>query len=342
MRTAVVDLRSTRPLWSAPPAVVRAVRTAFGRGWRVRVVRARVSSDGDGAGGSGEAVRAVTGAEVYIGWGIPARVAAAGCGTLRWAHTAAAGVGSSITPEFRASGARLTNSRGIHAPPIADWVVAAIGYCLRGFHAAVAAQQARRWAKDAFTDAPDRSREFAGARLGLVGFGGIGRAVAERCARLGMRISAVRRRPGARRPRHVEWVGGPGQLRALARRSDVLVIAAPHTRESRGLVDASVLGALPRGAFLLNVARGELLDEQALLRSLDGGRIAGAVLDVFDREPLPPGHRFWRHPRVLVTPHVSGVTDRFWDRETALLTDNVRRYRTGRRLRNLVNLDREY
>jgi len=341
MKRVVVDLASPRPIWSAPPAVVRAVRRAFGRGWTVVPVRARASSDGDGGAGTAAAMAAAAGAEVYIGWGVPSGVAAAAHGTMRWAHTAAAGVGASITPVFRATGARLTNSRGVHAEPIADWVIAATGFCLRGFHAAVAAQRQRRWAKVAFTDGTVTVREFAGTRVGLVGLGGIGRAVARRCAALGMEVSAVRRTPGRALPRGVRWVGGPGQLVTLARRSDVLVLAAPHTARTRGLVGRRVLAALPRGAYVINVARGELLDEAALVTALDR-RLGGAVLDVFDREPLPRAHALWAHPRVLVSPHVSGVSARFWERETALLVDNIRRYRAGRRLRNLVDLDREY
>jgi phosphoglycerate dehydrogenase-like enzyme len=341
MRHAVVDLASTRPVWSAPPAVVRAVRQAFGRGWRVVPVQALASSDGDGGAGSEAAIAAAAGAEVYIGWGTPRGVVVAASGTLRWAHTAAAGVGASITPEFRATGARLTNSRGVHAEPIADWVITAIGFCLRGFHAAVAAQAERRWVKGAFTDGTVRVRELAGTRVGLVGMGGIGTTVARRCRALGMRVSAVRRTPGRSLPRGVEWVGGTGQIRTLARRSDVLVVAAPHTSRTRRLVDEAVLAALPRGAYVVNVARGELIDEAALAAALDG-HLGGAVLDVFEREPLPETSPLWRHPRVLVFPHVSAVTDRFWERETALLVDNIRRYREGRRLRNLVDLDREY
>jgi phosphoglycerate dehydrogenase-like enzyme len=336
-----VDLASTRPVWSAPPPVVREIRRAFGRGWDVVPVEALASSDGDGGAGSEAAIAAAAGAEVYIGWGTPRGVVAAARHTLRWAHTAAAGVGSSLTPEFRATGALLTNSRVVHAEPIADWVVTAIGFCLRGFHAAVAAQAERRWAKDTFTDGTVRVREVAGTRVGLVGLGGIGQAVARRCRALGMRVSAVRRTPGRSLPRGVEWVGGPGQVRALARRSDVLVVAAPHTARTRRLVDAAVLAALPRGAYVVNVARGELIDEAALAAALDG-HLGGAVLDVFDREPLPATSPFWRHPRVLVFPHVSAVSDRFWERETGLIVENVRRYLGGRRLRNLVNLDREY
>lgn len=337
-----MDLTSTRPVWSAPPFVLRAVRGAFGREWRVTAVRAPASSDGDGGVGSASARAAARGAEVYIGWGVPRGVSAAAVGTLRWAHTAAAGVGASITPEFRETGARLTNSRGVHAEPIADWVIAAIGFCLRGFHDAVAGQREQRWTKDAFTDGRVTVREFAGTRVGLIGLGGIGRAVARRCAALDMPVSAVRRTPAGRVPRGVGWVGGPGRLRGLARRSEVLIVAAPHTARTRGMVDAAILNALPRGAWVLNVARGELIDQAALLGALDSGQVAGAVLDVFEREPLPPRHPLWRHPRVLVSPHVSGVSDRFWTRETELLVENIGRYRAGRRLKNLVDPDREY
>jgi phosphoglycerate dehydrogenase-like enzyme len=338
----VVDLASTRPLWSAPAAVATGLRRALGRAWTVTRVSALASSDGDGAAGSAEAVAAAAGAEVYVGWGVPRGVADAARDTLRWAHTAAAGAAASVTEELRASGATLTNSRGVHAEPIADWVVAAIGFCLRGFHAAVAAQREGRWAKDAFTDGSVRVRELAGARVGLVGLGGIGGAVARRCVALGIDVAAVRRHPGRRRPAGVRWVGGPGRLAALARRSDVLVVAAPSTEATWGIVGRDVLRALPEGAFVINVARGSLLDESALLEALDTGRVGGAALDVFAREPVPPDHPFWRHPNVLMFPHVSAVSDRFWERETALLVENARRYRAGRSLRNTVNLDLGY
>jgi phosphoglycerate dehydrogenase-like enzyme len=108
------------------------------------------------------------------------------------------------------------------------------------------------------------------------------------------------------------------------------------------VVDAGILAALPRGAYLINVARGGLLDEGALRCALDEGRVAGCALDVFAHEPLAPDHPFWGHPRVLVFPHVSAVSDRFWGRETGLLVDNIARYRGGRRLRNLVNLEQGY
>ncbi len=342
MKRVVIDLTSPRPLWTVTPEAVAQIRRAFGRGFDVVEVKAIASSDGDGGAGSAAAAAAAKGAEVYLGYGVPRGVAQAALGTLKWAHSGAAGVRATITPEFLATGAKLTNSRAVHAEPMADWVVAAMGFCLRGFHFAVAAQREARWTKDEFTDGRVPVKEFGGTRVGIVGLGGIGAAVARRCVALGMEVRAVRRRPRSPRPRGVKWVGGPGQLVELARHSDVLVIAAPDTGATRGVVNDAVLRALPRGGYVLNVARGSLLDEKALLMHLESGQIAGCALDVFGAEPLPPDHAFWRHPRVLVSPHVSAVSDRFWERETALVAENVRRYRRGAKLKNLVDLQAGY
>ncbi len=324
------------------PADIRAISKAFGRGWKVVNITEVARSDGDGGGGSAEAVVAMKGAEVYMGFGLAPEIARAGLGTLRWAHSAAAGVGSALTPELAATRARFTNSRAVHAEPMADWVVTALGFCFRGFHAMVHGQHDHHWVKARFTDRTIVTKEFAGAHIGLVGLGGIGEAVAGRCAALGMEVRAVRRRAGQRLPPGVEWAGGPKDLRKLARWSDALVIAAPHTSQTRHLVDDAVLRALPRGAVVVNVSRGALLDEEALLRHLESGQVGACALDVFDQEPLDEEHPLWSHPRVLVSPHVSAVSERFWDRETDLIVDNVRRYLSGRRLRNLVDQEAGY
>lgn len=342
MRRAVIDLHSSRPAWRLPPWSVRTIRDALGADWTVRRVTALSSSDGDGATGSPEAERAARGAEIYFGWGIPRGVARAGRGTLRWVHSAAAGVGASLTPELRRTGACFTNSRGIQAEPMADWIITAVGFCVRGFHLAVAAQRARRWAKDAFTDGTSRLREFAGTRVGIVGLGGVGAAVARRCIALGMEVRAVRRRPKRRAPPGVRWVGGPEDVLGLARYSDVLVIAAPHTGETRRLVNRRALRALPRGAYVINAARGALVDEAALVEALETERVAGCVLDVFEREPLPRHSSLWSHPGVLVFPHSSAVSDRFWERETRLMVDNVGRYLRGRPLKHVVDFEAGY
>jgi phosphoglycerate dehydrogenase-like enzyme len=342
MRRAVIDLTSVRPIWSIPSKHVPVIRETFGSGWEVVVVSEPTASDGDGAGGTAAAVRAADGAEVYFGWGVSGEVIRAAGENLRWVHTAAAGVGGSLTPELRSSGAAITNSRIILGETIADWVVAAIGFCASGFHAIVAAQQEHRWAKADLTSLNTPVRELRDLRVGIVGAGGIGGAVASRCHALGMHVSTVRRDPARRRPKGVRWVGGPDDVVEMVHQSDVLVIAAPHTSETYQIVDEAVLAALPEGAYVINVARGALLDEDALLMHLNSGHLAGAVLDVFAKEPLAEDHPFWSHPRVFVTPHVSGVSHRFWEREMELIVDNIGRYLRGSRLRNLVNLTAGY
>lgn len=342
MKRAVLHLVSTRPVWRIPDRAVAQIRRAFGPGWDVVHVPTATVSDGDGGRVSHDVLATVEGAEVYFGWGVPPAVVEAARGTLRWAHTATAGVGGSVSPALRRSDVILTNSREVHAEPMAEWAVAAVTFCLKGFHAAVAAQRRARWAKDDFTDGTVSIRTFRDTRVGLVGLGGVGRSVARCCAGLGMVVRGIRRHPAKRRPAGVRWVGGPAHLGRLAAESDVLVLAAPATAETRRMIDADILGRLPDGASLVNLARGDLLDEDALTAQLETGRLAGAVLDVFGTEPLPPGHPWWDHPRVLITPHVSAVSTHFWERETALIVENVARYLRGRRLRHIVNLDAGY
>jgi phosphoglycerate dehydrogenase-like enzyme len=137
-------------------------------------------------------------------------------------------------------------------------------------------------------------------------------------------------------------VGGPADLERLAAESDVLVLAAPQTRETRGAIGHDVLRRLPAGAIVVNLSRGGLLDERALLALLDAGRLRGAALDVFAAEPLPPDHALWGHPRVLVSPHAAAVSDHFWERETGLIVDNIRRYLAGAPLANVVDPEAEY
>ncbi len=341
MRRLVIDLASPRAVWRIPRDRVVEITRALGQGWEVSEVKAPAMSDGDGAAGSPEAIAAARGAEVYLGYGVPSGVAAVGRDTLRWAHTATAGVGSSLA-HLAGSGVVLTNSAGIHADPMADWVIAAIAYFARGLDRMVSAQRQGRWAKEDFTDGAIPMREFRELRVGIVGLGGIGSAVARRALALGMAVAGVRRHPERAGPRGVEWVGALADLPRLAGGSDVLVIAAPHTAETAGAVNRSVLERLPLHALVVNVSRGSLLDEAALLELLELRRLRGAALDVFATEPLPPEHLFWRHARVLVSPHVSAVTRGFWERETALIVDNIGRYLAGAPLTNVVDLEAGY
>jgi len=340
-RRLVVDLQSPRAAWRVPPQSVTTIRDALGPGWEVVNVAAPAASDGDGGSGSEESVRAARGAEIYLGFGVPRGVLDAGRGTLRWVHSGTAGVGSSLA-HLRGTGVVLTNSAGIHAEPMADWVLSAITYFARGLDYQLAAQRRAHWAKAEFADLAVPLMELRDVRVGLLGLGGIGRAVAARCAALGMRVAAVRRRPELGGAPGVAWIGGLADLPRLATESDCLVVAAPETGATAGAVTRAVFERLPAGAVVVNVSRGGLVDEDALLDLLQRGRLRGVALDVFRAEPLPPGHPFWTHPRVLVSPHVSAVTTRFWERETGLILDNVRRYLAGEQLRNVVDLEAGY
>lgn len=342
-RRLVLDLASPRAAWRIPKARVTEIRTALGAGWDLTEIAAPAPSDGDGAYGSGspESIAAARGAEIYVGYGLPRGVAEAGRETLRWVHSGTAGIGGSL-PHVAGTKIVLTNSAGVHAEPMADWAIAAIGYFVRGIDRMVSAQRQSRWAKEDFTDGSIPMREYRDLRLGIVGLGGIGSAVARRAIALGLSVSAVRRRPERGGPPRINWVGRLSDLPKLASGSDVLVIAAPHTTETAGAVTRTVLERLPLHAIVVNVSRGSLLDEQALLELLEQRRLRGVALDVFGTEPLPADHPFWRHPRVLVSPHVSAVTTGFWERETALIVDNIRRYLEGAPLTNIVDLEAGY
>jgi phosphoglycerate dehydrogenase-like enzyme len=340
-RRLVIDLASPRAAWRIPGERVAEIRAALGASWDVIQVQAPAASDGDGGSGSAESIAAARGAEIYLGYGVPAGVASAGRGTLRWAHSGTAGVGSSLE-HLAGTGIVLTNSAGVHADPMADWVIAAIGYFARGLDRMIAAQRQGQWAKEEFTDLGVPLREYRDVRLGILGLGGIGSAVARRAIALGMSVAAVRRRAAQPGPPGTRWVGGLEELPRLAAESDCLVIAAPHTAATAGAVNRRVLDRLPRNALVINVSRGSLLDETALLQLLDAGRLGGAALDVFGVEPLPAGHPFWAHPRVLVSPHVSAVSSRFWERETDLIVGNIRRYLAGAPLTNVVDLEAGY
>jgi len=337
-RRLVVDLASPHAAWRVPATAVSTIQAALGPGWEVVEVAVPTASDSPGAP---EAVAAVCGAEIYLGHVVPAGVVEAGLKSLRWAHTVTAGVAPSL-PHLRGTHIVLTNSAGVHAEPIADWVIAAIGYFARGLDRLREFQAAGRWAWAEFADFAVPVRELSELRLGVFGLGGIGGAIARRGVALGMSVAGVRRRPARGGPKGVRWVGGLADLPRLAAESDCLVITAPHTAETRGAVSRVVLERLPHDAIVANVSRGTLLDETALLAVLDASRVRGAALDVFAAEPLPAGHPFWRHPRVLVSPHVAAVTARFWERETGLIVQNIRRYLAGSPLTNTVDLEAGY
>ena len=337
-RLLVVDLAATSKNWALTTDGEQRLRGEAPEGWRIHVVRAPTSSDGDGPPRpSDEVMAAVRDAEVYYGFGIP-RLLFLEARQLRWVHSAAAGVGTAMYPEMIESDVVLTNSAGIHAVPIAEYVVAGVLHFLRGFDMVIDQQRRVEWNKTPFVKMDSVLREMDTVRALIIGVGGLGGAAAERLSALGARCTGVRRRVGLGPPPGFKRVVSLDDLDAELPSHDVVVLAAPQTPETAGLLTAARLDLLPPEAIVVNVARGALLDEGALAERISAGRIRGAVLDVFREEPLAAGSPLWQLRQVLVSPHISPVSPgRFWPRQLALFLDNWSRYSKGQPLRNVVN-----
>lgn len=342
-RKLVIDLAATSRNWALQPDGEETIRRAAPPEWDVDIVRADTSSDGDGAlAPSTESMRAVADAEAYFGFGMP-RPLFLEARKLRWIHSAAAGVASLLYPELVNADVVVTNSAGVHAVPIAEYVVGGVLYFLRGLDVAAQQQRAPLWNKQPWVALDSIAREVGECRVVIVGTGGIGGAVATRLSALGAECIGVRRR--------VQLGAPPGFARVIANDSldaelpdaDVVVLAAPITSETRGLLDARRLDLLRKHAVVVNVARGTLVDERALAERLAEGRLRGAVLDVFQKEPLTTESPLWGLSNALVTPHISSVSPRrFWQRELALFLGNWERYRDGAPMRNVVDLQAGY
>jgi phosphoglycerate dehydrogenase-like enzyme len=227
----------------------------------------------------------------------------------------------------------LTNLRGVHGPAIADHAFAMLLLMTRDLRFHLGNQERGLWIRE---DSGIRPIALEGRTMLVVGLGGIGIEIAERAHGFGMRVLATRRsdKPG---PDFVERVGRPDDLFAMLPEADVVAIALPLTPETEGLFSTAAFEVMKEGAYMINVGRGRIVDTDALLAALSGGRLAGACLDVTDPEPLPPDHPLWSHPRVVITPHISSdaeITDeRAWD----LLRENLRRFGAGEPLENVVD-----
>ena len=339
----VIDLRAKARVWRIPESLEQEIIDGAPEGWTVQVVTTDTVSDGDGGyPPTPEALAAISDAEVYYGYGITPRLFAA-AKKLRWVHTATAGVGSALFPEFLKSDIMLTNSAGVHAIPMSEYVVAGLLHFWRGFDLTSDAQRRATWDRDVFVAVDSPAREAGESRVLIVGTGGIGGEVAKRLTALGSTCVGVRRRPDEGVPHGFAKVVGMDKLDSEMPAADALVLAAPLTPQTKGLITAERLDMLPTHAVIANVARGAMIDENALAERLASGRLRGAVLDVFHEEPLAATSPLWRLRSALITPHISAVTPRrFWDRQAALYLENCRRYVAGTPLRNLVNKDAGY
>lgn len=282
----------------------------------------------------GEADGPLDDAEIFLRWWTPRhameRVLEA-APQLRWLHTPSAGVDGLLLPQIRESEIVVTNSAGAHAIPIAEFVL---------MYMLAHVKQARALAALGPENAWPRGRqmhlgELYGKTLLVIGLGSIGGEVARRAAAFGMRVIGSRRRPSP--VEGAELVVGEGEWRDALPEADFVLVAAPLTEATRGMVDAAAFARLRPGAYLMNIARGEIVDTGALLAALRDERLSGAALDALPEEPLPPEHPLWQAPNVWITPHISWSSPHSRERTSAIFLENLGRYLRGEPLLNVVD-----
>lgn len=261
---------------------------------------------------------------------------------LRWIHSQAAAVHQLMFPELVKSDVVITNARDVHGPVVAEQVMAMIFALAKGIPAAVRFQQNHVWGQEQIWREGSRPKEIAGATVGLVGLGSIGRNVAKHASAMGMKVIAVREHPEKEKPENIEEVLPSSKLLQLLAKSDYVVLSVPVTPQTTGMISSAQLTAMKADSFLINVGRGPLIDESALIDALHERKIAGAALDVFDQEPLPSDSPFWDLDNLLITPHTAGMSERMWERHYTLFSENLRRYLSGRPLFGLVDKQSGY
>lgn len=259
---------------------------------------------------------------------------------LKWIHSTAAGVAQLMYPELRESGVLVTNPGGIFSVPMAEHTLGLMIALARNFPDCVRQKDQARWSQQEIWDKA-RLTELNGQLLLIVGFGSIGHELARRARAMEMRVWGVTR-SGTGDTSLAEKIVPAAQLDEVLPQADFVVISAPETPETRHLIGAAQIGTMKKTAKLINIARGSLLDETPLIRALESGALAGAALDVASTEPLPPESPLWKAPNLLITPHTSGVSDRLWQRQTALLVELLEQWFGGREVRNRVDLTRGY
>jgi phosphoglycerate dehydrogenase-like enzyme len=324
----LVAIYSPIAAWCIPEVEVARLRHEFPEHTFVR-------ADSDA-----EAVERIPDADVAFGARLrPEHLAAAR--RLGWIHSPAAGVGNMLFPEMVASPVVITNSRGNSSGTMAEHVIAVTLALLRDLRLAWRRQAERIWAQDEF-EAGASIATLRGARVLVVGLGSIGGETARLAAAFGAHVVGMRRRAGLPPPPGVAAVVTPDTLDQELPLADVVVLAAPQTAATLHLIGDRELAMMKEGALLVNVSRGKLVDEAALVRALEGGRLRGAALDVFEHEPLAPDSPLWGRTDVLITPHVSGFHQHFWRDAVGMFADNLRRFAAGLPLVNPVDKQAGY
>lgn len=287
--------------------------------------------------GDSEALR---GADVLIGWSLSSEQFRAAT-SLRWIYSITAAVDQFLYPELISSDIALTNAGSVHGPVVAEHAVGMLLALAKRLPSAVRYQARRKWAMEAIWKEQPRPREVRGANLVVVGLGSIGMEVASMAAALKMNVTGVREHP-ERGAAGAQQVVGFDALDSALASADFVALAAPITPRTRHLIDARRLQLFKPTAYLINVSRGTLVDEAALVKALRDRRIAGVGLDVFEQEPLSRWSPLWKMPQVLITPHTAFLTENVWHRHYEIFVANLKRYLAGQPLEGVVDKRRGY
>ncbi len=278
--------------------------------------------------------------DIFIGWSLrPEQFVAAK--KLRWIHSPAAAVHQLMFPELIRSDVVVTNSTGVHGPVVAEHAITVLLALAKRLPQAMRYQARKTWAQDQLWHERPRPREVDGATVAVIGMGGIGGEFTRRAKALGMRVLAVRENP-SKGTGGADEVYGPAQMDEVLLRADYVLLCTPVTPATTGLMNEAHLKKMKPDSYLINVGRGPLVDEAALIEALHSRRIAGAALDVFNEEPLPAHSPFWSLDNVLITPHTAAVTERLWERHYHLIVANLKRFLAGEPLLNEVDKQRGY
>jgi phosphoglycerate dehydrogenase-like enzyme len=274
--------------------------------------------------------QALRGADVMIGWSLPPEQLRA-AKSLRWIYSITAAIDQFLYPELVSTDIALTNAGSVHGPVVAEHAIAMLLALARRLPSAVRYQERRKWAMEAIWKEQPHPREVRGATVVVVGLGSIGAEVASMASALKMHVVGVREHP-ERGTAGAHEVVGYESLDSVLSRADFVMLAAPLTERTRYLIDARRLQLFNPTAFLINVSRGALVEETALIKALRDRKIAGAALDVFEEEPLSRWSPLWKMPQVLITPHTAFLTENVWHRHYEVFAANLKRYLAGQPL----------
>jgi len=284
------------------------------------------------AGSLSDLIASTSAADVILHWSGPRdllRSAFLANPNLHWVHSRSAGLDNLLFPELVESTIPLTNGTGVFSPSLGEFALAAILYFAKDFRRMLRNQEAGRWE-------PFDVEEIAGQTVGIVGYGDIGRAVASRVHAMGMRVLALKRHAPASHDALVTQFYQPSELATMLGACDYVVVAAPLTAETRHMISDAAFAAMKRNAVVINIGRGSVIDQAALVRALDQRRIKGAGLDVFEQEPIPPGDPIYQMDNVLVSPHCADHTKDWLDRAMKFFLEQYERFSNGQPLQNIV------